>query len=233
MDTAPLAGRLRWLCPLAALIAAAPAASAQTVGVVAGQIKMLEKGDRPSSDVGQTVVWLVGSQAPAGRASHVEMATEGKQFLPHLVVVAPGSSVAFPNHDPFNHNVFSLSPEAPFDLGLYGRGEAKSITFRQPGTIQVYCNFHAQMRGIVFVVASGLVTQPGADGSFQLDGVPPGEYVLHAWHERSGEVQQPVTVTAEEPSAVTLTLDVRGYRLKPHLDKNGQSYYSREEGSRY
>jgi hypothetical protein len=38
------------------------------------------------------------------------------------------STVAFPNHDPFNHNVFSLAPEATFDLdlGLDDRGEAKS-----------------------------------------------------------------------------------------------------------
>jgi hypothetical protein len=106
------------------------------------------------------------------------------------------------------------------------------VTFNRTGIIRVYCNVHAQMRGLLVVVASGLTTQPGSDGSFQLDSVPPGDYTLHAWHERGGETTQPLKVTGKDQPPVAITLDARGYKFVQHTDKHGQSYYERG-GSRY
>lgn len=194
---------------------------------VTGTITLLERNGRAATDVGQAVLWLTGAAVPAAPAATAEMATEGKQFVPHVRIVSRGSSVSFPNHDPFNHNVFSLSAERVFDLGLYGRGEARSVEFDRPGVIRVYCNVHAQMRGLVLVLESGLLTQPGADGSFRLEGVPPGEYLLHAWHERAGEVSQPLRVGGGAPPPVQVTLDARGYRVVQHKDKEGKSYSDR------
>ncbi|HSE46519.1 MAG TPA: plastocyanin/azurin family copper-binding protein [Gemmatimonadales bacterium] len=194
---------------------------------VTGQVTLLDKGDRPPSDVGQAVVWLIGDQASAGTPATVEIATEDKQFVPRLIVVARGSTVAFPNHDPFNHNVFSVSPEGPFDLGLYGRGTAKSVRFDRAGVIKVYCNVHASMRGLVVVQETSLSAQPGADGSFRMDGVPPGDYILHVWHERAPEVTTPLKVMERGMAPVAVTLDARGYRFVQHKDKNGRSYSDR------
>lgn len=192
-----------------------------------GRVSLLDKDNRAATDVDQAVVWLVGAHALPAAADTVEMATENKQFVPRLVLLPVGSTVAFPNHDPFNHNVFSLSPEQPFDLGLYGRGGAKSVTFSKPGIIRVYCNVHAQMRSLIVVRESGLVTQPGADGSFTLEQVPPGDYVLHVWHERAPELTEQLKVGAAAPAPVTLTLDARGYRFVQHRDKDGKSYADR------
>ena len=194
---------------------------------VTGQVTLLDKGGGPPSDVGQAVVWLTGDQIPAGAPATVEIATEDKQFVPRLIVVPQGSTVAFPNHDPFNHNVFSVSPEGPFDLGLYGRGTTKSVRFDRAGIIKVYCNVHASMRGLVVVQETSLYAQPGADGSFRLDRVPPGDYILHAWHERAPEVTNPLKVTESAMAPVPVTLDGRGYRLVQHKDKNGRSYSDR------
>lgn len=200
---------------------------AQDTVTVTGRLTVVDKGNRPADDVGQAVVWLVGDHAPAGAPDTVEMATEDKQFVPRIVVLPVGSAVSFPNHDPFNHNVFSLSPEGRFDLGLYGRGVARSAQFDRPGVIRVYCNVHAQMRGLILVQQSALYAQPGADGSFRLTGVPPGDYVLHAWHERAPEVTRPLRVTAQGVLPVSLTLDASGYRLVQHKDKDGKSYSTR------
>ena len=38
-------------------------------------------------------------------------------FEPRVLAVTQGSTVEFPNDDPFFHNVFSLSRAASFDLG--------------------------------------------------------------------------------------------------------------------
>src|SRR5690242_11557759 len=114
-------------------------------GAVSGRVSIAEKGNKSGSDVGQAVVWLEGANPQPAPAKPVSIITEGKEFRPRVAVVTAGSTVTFPNNDPFNHNVFSLSDEAPFDLGLYGRGQSKSTRFSRPGVIRVYCNVHATM----------------------------------------------------------------------------------------
>ncbi len=220
-----LAGKVGWGLFLAAAGWVTPALG--QAGVVSGRLLLRDQGDRPAADVGQAVIWLTGSEAPAAVPRSVEMATEGKQFVPHLLVVPRGSTVLFPNHDPFNHNVFSLSPTAKFDLGLYGRGELHGVDVPDAGVVRVYCNVHAQMRGLVLVHETALVAQPGADGTFRVEGVPPGEYQLHLWHERATPVTQTIRVPAAGLHDLAVTLDARGYRLVQHRDKNGRSYSDR------
>lgn len=215
------------LAVAALTFAAQEALTAQATGEVSGRVSLLEKDDRAADDVDQAVLWLTGPSAPVGAPTSVEMATENKQFVPRLVLVPVGSTVSFPNHDPFNHNVFSLSPEQPFDLGLYGRGGSKTVTFANAGIVRVFCNVHAQMRATVVVRETGLVTQPGGDGSFRLGAVPAGDYVLHVWHERAPEITRHIRVGGTPLAPLALTLDARGYRFVQHKDKNGKSYGER------
>src|SRR5829696_1517178 len=107
---------------------------------IKGRLSLLEKGERQAEDVGQAVIWL-GTKNPVPLPPvEAEINTAEKQFSPHVLVVPLGSTVTFPNHDPFNHNVFSLSEEKPFDLGMYGRGETKSVKFERAGIVRIYCN---------------------------------------------------------------------------------------------
>ena len=55
------------------------------------------------------------------------------------------------NEDPFSHNVFSLSDAKSFDLGSYGQGGAKSITLDKPGTVEVECAVHPDMKLVIEV----------------------------------------------------------------------------------
>jgi plastocyanin len=219
---------VRLAVALAPLLAAAPVAS--RAGDVRGRLTLMDKGNRPAEDVGQAVIWLEGARATPAPVQ-AEIATADKSFTPHVLVVPVGSTVSFPNHDPFNHNVFSLSEEQPFDLGLYARGETRSVRVTRPGIIRVYCNVHAQMSALVVVRDGPYVTQPSGDGSFDLGRVPPGKYILHAWHERATEVTRPIDVPGAGLNGLILTLDASGYRFKPHLNKFGQPYP--QQGRRY
>jgi plastocyanin len=228
-------GSLRRFGLAGAMIAALPLAGARhrsgDIGDVRGRITVLDRGDTPAADVGQAVVWLEGGTPVPTQAVQVEISTESKQFTPHVLVIPVGSTVAFPNHDPFNHNVFSLSKENPFDLGLYGRGARPSTRFAHPGIVSVYCNIHAQMSALVIVRDNPYFAQPGSDGWFTIARVPPGNYVLHAWHERAKEVTQELTVGPDGLHDLAFELDARGYRFKPHLNKFGQPYAL--QGRRY
>src|SRR5881397_452441 len=174
---------MRLVVGIAALLAAV---GFSTAGRVAGRIVILEKDNKPSPDLSDAVLYLETPAAvtTAARPVTVEIAITDKAYAPHVVVVPVGSTVRFPNHDPFNHNVFSVSEPNSFDLGLYGRGEAKSHTFTNPGLVRVYCNVHPRMVAYIQVMGNRYYAQPGVDGSFAIDNVAAGRYRLHVWHER-------------------------------------------------
>jgi len=228
---------MKWIALLAGVAcvagAARGAAQAAPGGVrVAGRVTMLEKGGKPSRDLGAAVVYLEGAGA-AARPVTLDIAINNKEFVPRVVVVPVGSTVRFPNHDPFDHNVFSVSEPNPFDLGQYGRGEAKGWTFAAPGLTRIFCNVHPRMVAFVEVMAGPYFAQPAADGSFVIPDVPPGRYVLHAWHERSPEATRELMVTAAGASDVELELDARGFRWVPHKNKYGRDYPTNAGRERY
>jgi len=204
-------------------------------GRVAGRIVILEKDNKPSPDLSDAVLYLEAPAAvtTAARPVTVEIAITDKIYAPHVVVVPLGSTVRFPNHDPFNHNVFSVSEPNSFDLGLYGRGEAKSYTFTHPGLVRVYCNVHPRMVAYVLVMENRYYAQPTSDGSFAIDNVPAGRYRLHVWHERiPSEVIKDVSAV-EGQAPVQIALNARGYKWEPHRNKYGRNYPTNAGRERY
>jgi len=201
------------------------------LATLSGHLTLLDKSDKQAQDVGQAVIWLSADKPAPPSPVQAEITTAEKQFSPHVLVVPVGSSISFPNHDPFNHNVFSLSEENPFDLGLYGRGETPAVKFERAGIVRVYCNVHSQMSALIVVRDDPWYTQPASDGSFTIPSVPVGHYTLHAWHERAPAVSRPIEVPAAGRSKLELQLDARGYQFKPHLNKFGRPYP--QQGRRY
>lgn len=223
---------MRLLVGVVAVLAVATVSAANRV---AGRISILEKDNKPSPDLGDAVLYLEApaSVATAAKPATVEIAITDKTYAPHVVVIPVGSTVRFPNHDPFNHNVFSVSDPNTFDLGLYGRGEAKSYTFEHPGLVRVYCNVHPRMVAYVLVMANRYYAQPASDGSFTIDNVPAGRYRLHVWHERiPSEVVKDVAAGGGEGD-VQIALNARGYKWQPHRNKYGRNYPTNAGRERY
>jgi plastocyanin len=198
---------------------------------VTGNLTILDKGGKRATDLATAVVWLEGKGSPAGRPVEAAINTHSKQFLPRVLAVPSGSSVAFPNHDPFDHNVFSQSVEATFDLGLFGRGQTRSARFPQAGVVRVYCNVHAAMSAYVVVVDGVHFTQQGSDGSFSFSQVSPGSYTIHVWHERGGHQVLDLEVEPGRTAGVEMRLDASGWKPQGHLNKFGKPYAA--EGRRY
>lgn len=94
---------------------------------------------------------LLVAGAPSAGAGEVTVSQKNKEFSQKSVKIKAGDSIAFRNDDPFFHNVFSLSDTASFDLGSYPQGQSKSVTFKKPGTVEIECSIHPNMKMIVEV----------------------------------------------------------------------------------
>jgi plastocyanin len=210
------------------LTIAASIAAAQ--GTVAGTLSLEERAGADRGDIRSAVIYLEPREraipvndVPSMRARVIAM--HGREFRPHVTIVQAGGSVAFPNEDPFSHNVFSNVDVGPFDLGLYRRGATRTATFAKPGVYPIYCNIHSMMVSFVVAVPSPWATQPDDAGHFTLRGVPAGRYVIHAWHEHGArEVTRDLVVTESRADAVQLAIDARAYVEAPHLNKFGRPY---------
>jgi plastocyanin len=118
-----------------------------------------------------------------------------REFLPHVMAIPVGSTVAFPNADSFFHNVFSTSPTAQFDLGIYKAGDAREYTFTKEGIVRIGCNLHANMSAYIAVVSAPAYVITDDSGHFEFKHLAPGKYKLKAWSERSkAPITQDVTV---------------------------------------
>jgi plastocyanin len=175
---------------------------------------------------GGAVIWLrrIAGETPRPAAAHGKVITQrNKTFIPHVLVVPVGTKVSFRNEDPIFHNVFSLSKPNDFDTGLYKQGATYQQTFRHAGVVQILCNIHSSMLGVVVVVDTPYYAQADAAGAFTIKGVPPGEYELKAWHEAASKpLEQRVSVGAAGVHG--LALQVGGDKRTPQFvpDKSGK-----------
>ncbi|MGA7569702.1 MAG: hypothetical protein WBG27_02740 [Candidatus Aquilonibacter sp.] len=149
------------------------------------------------------VLWV---SAPKAAPKPIEgvLTNRNRSFIPPLTVIPVGSTIRFPNEDPFFHSIYSTSPQDPFDIGFYDTGPGKTVPFPNPGIIDVHCHIHASMHATI-IVADGPYAQ-SANGTYTLSGVPAGKYVLHAWDLAHGERTMTIDVPAE---SADLTLDIR------------------------
>lgn len=203
----------------------------QAQGAVTGTIALEERAGSPRGDLRDAVVWLEARDAVAmpaeseGAPRRASIAMRGREFLPRVQVVRAGGTVAFPNEDPFSHNVFSNESASPFDLGLYRRGATRAAAFPRPAVYPTYCNIHSKMVAFVVAVPTAWAAQPDADGRFTLRGVPAGRWRLRAWHYRAAEpVTRDVEVTGSGVADLRVTLDARAWVAAPHLNKFGRPY---------
>jgi plastocyanin len=171
-----------------------------------GQISAASRtaADAAAVDTTYGVAWVSDAALETGPApAPARMDQLWQKFVPRILAIVAGQTVEFHNSDNVYHNIFSYSPPKKFDLGRYPKGKSRSVTFVKPGTVQVYCDIHSDMRADIVVVPSRRFAMVGPSGRFRIDDVGRGPHTIKVWlpsGERSATVEVPPQGVALVPT---------------------------------
>lgn len=143
--------------------------------------------DQRGTPVQDAVVEIDSANLNAERITfpwRMAVAQKNLTFMPGTLIVAKGSSVAFPNLDQVRHSVYSFSKPAKFTIDLYGRDQTRTQSFPLAGTVALGCNIHDNMRGYIRVVDTPFAGKTDSNGLVTLSGLPAGSARLTVWHPR-------------------------------------------------
>jgi len=178
-----------------ALSAIGSAHAAAGTGRVTGSVNVQRatlRADGPKHDL-DVVLYLepVGGGSLPPSSGRAVMDQRGLVFLPHVLAVQTGTTVTFLNNDNDQHNVYFLDDRTgeTLDIGTWGPGVSVDHTFSEAGMVITLCKLHLEMAAYIVVVDGPWFTAARFDpesytATFSIDGVPPGEYDLKAWHKK-------------------------------------------------
>ena len=140
----------------------------------------------PDGGVANTVVYL--KEITSGKDFDIPLA---RRFLdqkhcryePHILLVPANETLNMKSSDTVLHTIH-MDGAASYNLIFPFPNQVISRTMASPGLVNLKCNGgHLWMNAEMFVVPHPYYTVTDVDGSFRLTNVPPGQYVLVAWHE--------------------------------------------------
>jgi plastocyanin len=177
-------------------------------GSVSGKIRLANvstpAANQAAGEKENVVIWLEGPRDSKPPETTVKISQRSLQFSPEFAIAVKGQKIEMPNDDDVVHNVYSFTGQNQFNLGLYPKGESRTVVFDQAGIVDVFCSIHHQMHARVFVVPTKYFANGMPGHSFTLADVPPGKYVLKAWHQRSRMIEKAIVV----PAAGGVTADI-------------------------
>ncbi|MCC7008090.1 MAG: carboxypeptidase regulatory-like domain-containing protein [Acidobacteria bacterium] len=144
-------------------------------------------------------------------ATPVVLDQQGCRYRPRVLGIRVHQPLELANGDLTFHNVHALpKTNAEFNHGLNTRGDRMTHTFDAPEVmVRFKCDVHGWMAAYMGVMAHPFFAVTGADGSFSLQGVPPGTYTVEAWHERFGTRTATVTVAERQAQTIALAFAAR------------------------
>lgn len=131
------------------------------------------------------------------------------RYIPHVLGVVEGGTVEFRNSDPTMHNVHTMPTTVgnqTIDITMGPHGAPQTRQMEKPeNLIPVRCNNHPWMNAFIDVAPTPFFQVTGPDGTFDLKGLPPGDYVLGAVQEKLGEKTANVFIAAGQSAKVDFT----------------------------
>jgi plastocyanin len=137
----------------------------------------------------------------------VTLDQSGCRYHPHVLGVMAGQDIKIVNSDPTTHNIH---PQ-PKDNREWNESQPPQSAplnknfAREEILLPVKCNQHPWMKMYINVVKNPFYAVTGADGRYEIKGLPPGDYTLAFVHEKLGEKDEKVTLVAKDTKTVDET----------------------------
>lgn len=140
-------------------------------------------------------------------ATPVVIDQQGCRYHPHVSGVMVGQKLLIRNSDPILHNVNIMSKKGQgANIAQAKQGmETEQLFRREEVMVEFKCDVHGWMGCFLGVVKHPFFSVTGEDGSFEIRGLPAGEYTIEAWHEVYGPQAQTVTVADGETKTIEYT----------------------------
>jgi plastocyanin len=140
-------------------------------------------------------------------SSAIVLDQKGCRYVPHVLGAQVGQTVEILNSDPTLHNIHAVPmSNREFNTGQPIRGMRHTHRFTAREVMVPFkCDVHPWMHAYIGVLDHPFFAVTSADGSFELQGLPPGTYTVEAWHERLGTQTQMVTIGAKETGTVAFS----------------------------
>jgi plastocyanin len=128
---------------------------------------------------------------------------KGCAYSPRILAVRARQTFELVNSDPTSHNIHP-APQNNREWNIFQPPGSSPIeeTFAREEIIPVKCNVHPWMKGYIAVFKHPYFAITDKDGAFDLKNVPPGDYVIQAWHEKYGVLNQKVTLGPNQTKTV-------------------------------
>jgi len=157
------------------------------------------------------IIYVRGAsgEAPPAPKDAVLLDQQNCFYTPHVVALRVGQPLIIRNSDATLHNVHvHAKTNREFNVGQPIKGlEKRQVFTKAEMGIHVACDIHGWMSGVIAIFDHPWFAVSGDDGSFRIDALPAGDYVLEAWHETLGTREQRVSVGAGATTDVTFTFE--------------------------
>jgi hypothetical protein len=156
----------------------------------------------------RNVVVRLANGAPASAPFRpIEINQEGCIYRPRIQAAVTGQTLVVRTSDPILHNVHAyFGSSSVFNQAQPPRSRALELTVGDSvGILKIRCDVHPWMLAHVVVTNNPYFGISGEDGRFKIEGIPAGEYVLEAWHERFGKKTSPVRIAPSQTLKVSVT----------------------------
>ncbi len=142
----------------------------------------------------------------AGPSLTAELDQRGCVYRPHVQGIMVGQTLNIRNSDTTLHNINCQAANNPgFNFGQPTPGVRERV-FRKPEpAIKFKCDVHPWMNAWLFVMDHPYFAVTERDGSFAIPDLPPGDYTLAAWHEKFGEIENPVSIAEGQATTADFT----------------------------
>jgi plastocyanin len=141
-----------------------------------------------------------------GSDQDIEIYQGGCRYRPHVLGLMVGEQVGFTNNDQTAHSIHAIAKlnaewkesQSPRSPGSSSPPQFFKTFAHEEIMLPVQCDRHHWMKMYINVVKNPFYAVTDTNGSYELDGLPPGDYTIAFVHEKLGELDEKVTLAPSQ-----------------------------------